>query len=342
MSQNRQDYFSKANLKERGWTDTAIVKFLGEEDKKAANSHNRYSSVCLYIKSRVITIEGTPEFKAWREKSLKRSESAKKGAQTRLLREAQAEQLRIEQLRDFNAKVNACVLGIQPLVHKELIQIVLNRWNEQNPSPQRFKPKTTKFSAEIKRLSKPSKQKFTALMNNANGVLTRHFDRVQKNANPDEFTKSINDLFASMRGFINFFNKEERLAQLIVVDLGFAEAIANDKNLEPMLNWLSEMIDLIEDDPEIAVGADKGIDLIPLVTEQVLFQHREALNKFQAYLVEIAAQFPLVPNRHEIINRKFLNELIQLYPALSQAFVKSISVDKLNWAQQEKEVLAVV
>lgn len=338
MSSNQQDYFSKASLKERGWTDTAITKFLGEEDKKAANSHNRHSPVRLYLKKRVLEIESTPEFKAWQEKSKKRSESAKKGAQTRLLNIAQEEQLRIEQLRNFSEKVSASVLAIQPLAHKELIQIVLNRWNEQNPSPKRVQTKNVKLNAEIKRMPKSAKQKFTALIGNTNAVLKRHFDRVQKNASPNDLTKSINDFYASMRAFINFFNREQGLAKLIVADMGIAEAIANNKELDPMLNWLSEMIDFIEADLAVAVCEDKGVDLLPLATAQVLFQHRETLNKFKAYLLEIAAQFPLVSNRFEIVCQKFFSELMRLYPPLSQEFVKRRNSDKLNWkSQPEKE-----
>ena len=334
MSSNQQDYFSKASLKERGWTDTAIAKFLGEEDKKDANSHNRYSPVRLYLKKRVSEIESTLEFKAWQEKSKKRSEAAKKGAQTRLLNVAQEEQLRIEQLRNFSEKVSASVLAIQPVAHKELIQIVLNRWNEQNPSPKRVQIKNVKLNAEIKRLAKSAKQKVTALVGNTNNALKRHFERVEKNAGTDDLTKSVNDFYALIRGFINFFNKEQGFAKLIVDDMGIVEAIANNKQLDPMLNWLSEMIDFIEEDLEVAVCEENGINLITLATEQVLLQHDEALKKFKAYLLEIAAQFPLVPNRYEVVCRKFFNELIRLYPALSQELVKRCSADQLNWKSQ--------
>lgn len=78
------EYLSKAALKkDRGWTDTAIKKFLGEPDKLGYNPYSSKMSSHLYLIPRIDKIEKTPDFVAWKEKSEKRRASALKAAQTR-------------------------------------------------------------------------------------------------------------------------------------------------------------------------------------------------------------------------------------------------------------------
>jgi hypothetical protein len=339
MSQNREEYFSKASLKERGWTDTAIANFLGEEDKKAHNHHNSRSPACLYLKSRVHEIESTPEFKAWYEKSKKRSDSAKKAAQARSLKKAQQEELLRQQLSDFHEQLSASVLDIQPLPHKELIQIVVNCWNEQNPSPERVQPKKIKLNAFIKSLPTSAQQKLSDLISNAKSVFKRYFERVQNNASNTELTKSTHDLYTATRSFIKFFNKQQEFARLIGSDLENAETISNEKQIDSMFAWLSEIIDFIQEDLEIVVlEQNQGVDLVPLTFQQVLFQHDKEIHNFQASLAVIAAQFPLVPNRYEIVSQKFFSELTRLYPALSKEFTQRHYANQINWQLKSEEV----
>lgn len=78
------DYLTKAAIKkERGWTDTAISKFLGDPDKLGSNPYSSKTPSHLYLLSRVKKAERTKKFKEWKAKSEKRRSSARKAANTR-------------------------------------------------------------------------------------------------------------------------------------------------------------------------------------------------------------------------------------------------------------------
>lgn len=79
-----QDYLTKAAIKkERGWTDTAIKKFLGDPDKLGSNPYSSKTPSHLYLLSRVKKAERTKQFKEWKAASVKRRASARKAAHTR-------------------------------------------------------------------------------------------------------------------------------------------------------------------------------------------------------------------------------------------------------------------
>ena len=64
---------NKSDLKSRGWTETAIAKFLGEPDSTRQNRRYRSAApVKLYRKARVELAEASPEFQAWRSRRLGR------------------------------------------------------------------------------------------------------------------------------------------------------------------------------------------------------------------------------------------------------------------------------
>lgn len=76
------DVITKASIKERGWTDAAITRFLGEPDRTADNPHYKCAPpMKLYRVRRVEEAEGTPEFVAWKQKSEVRRHAAKAAAQ---------------------------------------------------------------------------------------------------------------------------------------------------------------------------------------------------------------------------------------------------------------------
>lgn len=78
------EYLTKAAIKkERGWTDTAITKFLGDPDKLGSNPYSSKMHSHLYLLSRVKKVEKTKRFKEWKAKSETRRASARKAAQTR-------------------------------------------------------------------------------------------------------------------------------------------------------------------------------------------------------------------------------------------------------------------
>lgn len=74
-------FYNKTELKERGWTDTAIKKFLGNPDRKGKNRKGRRGKVTLYFKDRVHDAESTPQFKEWKTKSEARSQASLKAAE---------------------------------------------------------------------------------------------------------------------------------------------------------------------------------------------------------------------------------------------------------------------
>lgn len=69
-------FYNKTELKERGWTETAITKFLGNPDRKGKNRKGRKGKVSLYFKERVHHAEQTPNFKEWKLKSAARSQAS--------------------------------------------------------------------------------------------------------------------------------------------------------------------------------------------------------------------------------------------------------------------------
>lgn len=78
------DYLTKAAIKkERGWTEGAITKFLGDPDKLGSNPYSSKTPSHLYLLSRVKKAERTKKFKEWKAKSETRRSAARKAANTR-------------------------------------------------------------------------------------------------------------------------------------------------------------------------------------------------------------------------------------------------------------------
>jgi hypothetical protein len=59
------DYFTKAQVKQRGWTEWAIAFFLGEPDRR--RNFGRMGRIYLYAKARVLAAEQTPEWMQWHD-----------------------------------------------------------------------------------------------------------------------------------------------------------------------------------------------------------------------------------------------------------------------------------
>ena len=60
---------SKAGLKRRLWTDSAIAKYLGVPDDWAKNPHySKAADMHLYCVARVEAAEALPEFQEWMKK----------------------------------------------------------------------------------------------------------------------------------------------------------------------------------------------------------------------------------------------------------------------------------
>jgi len=60
------NFIVKSTVKSRGWTDSAINRFLGEPDKERPNPYSKkMPSMKLFSEDRVIEAEKTPEFEKW-------------------------------------------------------------------------------------------------------------------------------------------------------------------------------------------------------------------------------------------------------------------------------------
>ena len=84
LKAERAKCYSAAELKERGWTDTAITKFAGEADKTLRNPvFKKAAPMRLWLKARISRIEKTRRFLAWQIGAEDRKGSAVDGVQTR-------------------------------------------------------------------------------------------------------------------------------------------------------------------------------------------------------------------------------------------------------------------
>jgi hypothetical protein len=73
------DKLTKQKLKERGWTDSAIRKFLGEPDELKKNwLYSKAAPICLYSISKVEIIEKSDDFINWKIKSKIKGNAIKK------------------------------------------------------------------------------------------------------------------------------------------------------------------------------------------------------------------------------------------------------------------------
>lgn len=72
-----QPYFTQSDLKDRGWTLSAITKFLGDPDKTKPNPMYRSAApMKLWDKARVEVVERSAEFTDWKEGSKARRQKA--------------------------------------------------------------------------------------------------------------------------------------------------------------------------------------------------------------------------------------------------------------------------
>ena len=77
-------YFTVAELKKRGWTDTLVQKLLGEANATRPNPHFKSAArVRLYLQTRVNAIEQSEAWPALAQKASARRAAAEKGTQTK-------------------------------------------------------------------------------------------------------------------------------------------------------------------------------------------------------------------------------------------------------------------
>jgi hypothetical protein len=80
-----KEFITKAGLKERGWTDAAISRFVPEYDEISPNPQfNKTASIKLYCLTRIKEVERSNEFKEFKEFTLasdKRNDAVPKAAE---------------------------------------------------------------------------------------------------------------------------------------------------------------------------------------------------------------------------------------------------------------------
>jgi hypothetical protein len=97
----RHDMLNTADLKERGWTDGLIKRFLGDPDATKRNRYRRRYPTRLYQIGRVEQVEASPEFAAAKSKATARSIAAINSAQRRadsLLAEVEAIEISVARI----------------------------------------------------------------------------------------------------------------------------------------------------------------------------------------------------------------------------------------------------
>lgn len=106
-------------LKERGWTEGLMKRFLGEPDELRDNPRYRSAApLRLYAAQRVEAAEATPEFAAARKGSARRSVSAEKAAETRRTR--------------LLAEVDALQVTVPALPRSKLLNAAIQAYNDYN------------------------------------------------------------------------------------------------------------------------------------------------------------------------------------------------------------------
>lgn len=77
------EFLTKSSLKERGWTESAITKWLTVDHTAQNPVYKSSSPVKLYLLSEVERVESTDEFKTWLNKREDKKSSYKKATSTK-------------------------------------------------------------------------------------------------------------------------------------------------------------------------------------------------------------------------------------------------------------------
>jgi ATP-dependent RNA helicase SUPV3L1/SUV3 len=116
----KQDYIYKSTLKNRGWTDKLIEKFLPKPDKQVANPHYRSGPKAnLYLKSKVQNLESSNEevIKSLEDSSRKKAELEVKRAE----RKQKKQELQEEQRKKDEQKAQKEQSELKEIVNLSII-----------------------------------------------------------------------------------------------------------------------------------------------------------------------------------------------------------------------------
>lgn len=80
-----KEYYTKTNIKDRGWNDNMINLLLGDPDKTQKNfKYKNASPICLYEKNRVHNAEKDVKFIEYQKIRIIRQQAAEKAVETKL------------------------------------------------------------------------------------------------------------------------------------------------------------------------------------------------------------------------------------------------------------------
>ena len=114
-------FITKQELKKRGWTEGAIIKFLGEPDQLKKNPHHATGpSMQLFNLARVEEHELSKSFISWKEKT----ELSRKQARARALEHAQRKR---EELQDYIDKLE---IDIPKMKRDQLVCLAVDHYND--------------------------------------------------------------------------------------------------------------------------------------------------------------------------------------------------------------------
>ena len=83
-TKTKDEMLTKTALKDRGWTEAGIGKFLGDPDATRPNpKYGGAAPMQLYVLARVKAAEKTSRFRAWKAKSKKRKDAALRAVRTK-------------------------------------------------------------------------------------------------------------------------------------------------------------------------------------------------------------------------------------------------------------------
>lgn len=325
------EYITKTDLKvARGWTDAAIKKFLGSEDKNTKNPVYRSASpVCLYLIERVLEAESTEEFEQWKKLSEKRRAAAKKASQTRQERERQRQieaqekalELQKQQLL-FGKAISVVKLNIQPLSYKELVVLACEQWNKNNPeiakSTVQTKTEITPFSRFIESMNGFGRKKIPALVEQAQGYLAMYYQS-QDSGDPQEMrrvTVALYTLCGECENLLNHMGSQHPTLKQ-ALDLKSLNRFNHKTSDEELANWVSNFIDVVEDGVETLVvqGSGKFIKIQNLINSAILKIHEVELQTCQEELNAIAEHFQeWVPSAAFQVKQRCHQLLKETYP----------------------------
>ena len=120
MTVEKIERFTKTQLKERGWTESAIKKFLGNCDNSYPSPYSKKIKVQLWNCDRVIETEESKEFKDWYDKS-----KNKRGKQSELMLSKM--EIKRNELLEY---INNLNIEVPVIPFDELILLACQHYND--------------------------------------------------------------------------------------------------------------------------------------------------------------------------------------------------------------------